>query len=77
MNSNTNAQYGGDLEGGGRRRQLRRDADAAWIGGVAAGLANYLGIDAAIVRALFVASLLLPGPQVLLYVILWIVIPRR
>jgi phage shock protein C len=27
------------------------------------------------VRALFVVSILLPGPQVVLYVVLWIVIP--
>ena len=28
-----------------------------------------------VVRALFVASLLLPGPQVLIYLILWLVMP--
>ena len=43
---------------------------------MAGGLANYFGLDPALVRVLFVASLLLPGPQVLIYVILWFVMPN-
>ncbi len=46
-----------------------------WIGGVCGGIAEYTGLDATLVRVLFVASLLLPGPQVLLYVLLWFVMP--
>lgn len=55
-------------------KRLTRSEDK-WIGGVCAGLARYFGLDPAIVRVLFVASMLLPGPQVLIYVILWFVMP--
>ncbi len=55
-------------------RRLARSSDR-WVGGVCGGLARYFGVDPALVRVLFVASLLLPGPQLLLYVILWFVIP--
>ena len=57
----------------GAKRLVR--SDDRWIGGVAGGVANYFGVDPTLVRILFVASLLLPGPQVLLYLILWLVSP--
>lgn len=56
-------------------KRLVRSQDR-WIGGVAGGVADYFGIDPMVVRALFVASLLLPGPQVLIYLILWLVMPN-
>ena len=55
-------------------KRLTRSQDR-WIGGVCGGIAEYTGLDAVLVRILFVASLLLPGPQVLLYVLLWFVMP--
>ncbi|MGN0100261.1 PspC domain-containing protein [Dietzia sp. CH92] len=55
-------------------KRLTRSEDR-WIGGVAGGLADYFGLDPALVRVLFVASMLLPGPQLLIYVILWFVMP--
>lgn len=58
------------------QRRLTRSRDDAWLGGICGGLATRYGWDPALVRALFVASILLPGPQVLLYLLLWIVIPR-
>ena len=45
------------------------------IAGVCAGLAQRFGWDTTIVRLLFVLSILLPGPQVIIYLIMWIVIP--
>lgn len=59
------------------RRRLMRNTSDRWIAGVCSGLADYFGVDATLVRILFVASILLPGPQVLLYLVLWLVIPRR
>lgn len=56
------------------RKRLVRSEDR-WLGGVAGGIADYVGVDPMIVRVLFIASCLLPGPQVLLYVILWFVVP--
>jgi phage shock protein PspC (stress-responsive transcriptional regulator) len=47
------------------------------IAGVAAGLADRFGMSAQTIRIIFVVSMLLPGPQVLLYVALWVVIPEE
>ncbi len=58
-------------------RRLRRSTTQKWFGGVCGGIAEYFGLNAALFRALFVVSIVLPGPQVLIYLALWIVIPRR
>jgi len=47
------------------------------IAGVCAALANRFGLSPFLVRVIFVASLLLPGPQVLLYVVLWVLFPKE
>ena len=47
------------------------------IAGVCAGIARRFGMSPTGVRALFVISLLLPGPQILLYLALWIVMPQE
>ena len=47
------------------------------IGGVCAALAERFGTSPSVVRILFIASCLLPGPQVLLYVALWIILPSE
>ncbi|MEA2380117.1 MAG: hypothetical protein QOH72_88 [Solirubrobacteraceae bacterium] len=46
------------------------------LGGVCAGIARRFGWSPWLVRLAFVASCLLPGPQILLYVALWILIPK-
>ncbi len=45
------------------------------IAGVCAGLAQRFGLPVNVVRLLFVLSCLLPGPQFLVYVVLWVVMP--
>jgi phage shock protein C len=55
--------------------ELRRPRTGRVIGGVCAALARRFGWDVTLVRVLTVASLLLPGPQLIIYVIAWIVIP--
>ena len=47
------------------------------IGGVCAGLARRFDLSPTLVRVLFVVSCLLPGPQILLYIALWIVVPSE
>ena len=47
------------------------------LAGVCAGLARRLGLPPAVVRAAFLLSLLLPGPQVLAYLALWVLMPRE
>ena len=57
-------------------RRLRRSRTHSWVGGVCGGIAERFGMSAGLVRLLFVLSIVLPGPQVLVYLALWIVIPR-
>jgi len=45
------------------------------VAGVCAALARRFDMSPTIVRLLFLLSMLLPGPQILAYVVLWIVIP--
>ncbi len=49
------------------------------IGGVAAGLADYFDVDVVLIRVLFVLAIFIPVPthMVLLYIILWIVMPKQ
>lgn len=57
------------------RRKLYRDPDDVIIAGVASGLAAYLGIETAIVRLLFFFTMFLGGTGVIIYFILWIILP--
>lgn len=59
-------------------KRLERYLDEAQIGGVAAGLAHYFDIDRTLIRVLFVAGIFVPSaPTLILYIILWIVLPER
>jgi phage shock protein C len=62
--------------GGMASSALVRPARGRMIAGVCAGLARRFGMKPWQVRALFVLSCLLPGPQILLYLGLWIVMPK-
>lgn len=46
-----------------------------WIAGVCSGLAQRFGMKPNTVRLLFVLSCLLPGPQFVIYIALWILLP--
>ena len=54
---------------------LTRPRDNRMIAGVCSGIARRFGIDPTIVRLAFVASLLLPGPQFLIYIAAWVLMP--
>lgn len=56
--------------------RLARSRDG-WIGGVCAGIAHRFGWSPGMVRLAFVLSCALPGPQFLLYLALWIFIPKE
>ena len=57
--------------------KLVRPKNGIIIAGVCAALAERFGISANVVRLIAVLSILLPGPQVLAYIILWILIPKE
>jgi phage shock protein PspC (stress-responsive transcriptional regulator) len=56
---------------------LVRRQEGRWIAGVCAGIADRFGLSRGLVRVLFVLSLILPGPQILAYVLLWVLIPSE
>ncbi len=56
-------------------KQLYRSRTQKVLGGVAGGLAEYFNIDVILMRLLFVAIVLAGGSGILLYIILWIVVP--
>lgn len=57
--------------------QLQRPAQGRILAGVCAALARRFGWNVTVVRLLSVLSILLPGPQVIAYLVCWIVIPAE
>jgi phage shock protein PspC (stress-responsive transcriptional regulator) len=47
------------------------------IAGVCAALGHRFGLSPNVVRIIFVASCLLPGPQFLIYIAGWLLIPQE
>jgi phage shock protein PspC (stress-responsive transcriptional regulator) len=56
-------------------RRLARDTRNKVIAGVCAGLARQFGLSRTGLRVAFVVSCVLPGPQFLVYLVLWVVMP--
>ncbi len=56
---------------------LARPRSGRVIAGVCGGLARRFGLAPWQVRLMFVVSCLLPGPQILLYIALWIIVPAE
>jgi phage shock protein PspC (stress-responsive transcriptional regulator) len=52
-------------------------SDDHWFGGVAGGLAERLGVDALVVRGIFVVTVLLGGVGLLAYGLGWLLLPDR
>ena len=57
------------------RYPLRRDTSHKMIAGVCAGIARRYGLSRSGLRLAFVISCVLPGPQILAYLLLWVLIP--
>lgn len=58
-------------------RSLSRPRTNRVLAGVCAGLARRFDLSPTVVRIIFIASCLLPGPQVLVYLALWIAMPSE
>jgi phage shock protein PspC (stress-responsive transcriptional regulator) len=56
--------------------ELVRPRQGRLVAGVCAGIARRFGWSTGTVRLVFVLSCLLPGPQVLVYLILWVLMPQ-
>jgi phage shock protein PspC (stress-responsive transcriptional regulator) len=57
-------------------RRLARDTRHKMIAGVCAGIARRYGLSTGGLRLAFVVSCVLPGPQFIAYLVLWVVMPR-
>lgn len=60
-----------------QRRLLRRSRSDRILGGVCAGLAQYFGTDPLLIRLVFVVITLAQGAGILIYVLLWILMPEE
>lgn len=56
---------------------LARSRNNKVIAGVCAGIARRFNMSPTTVRLIFVLSCLLPGPQILIYVAGWILMPQE
>lgn len=60
------------------RAGLVRSTDRAVLAGVCAGIGRRLGLSPWVTRALFVLSMIvLPGSQIIIYPVLWFVMPSE
>lgn len=61
----------------GTRRRLYRSRRHRIVAGVCGGIADYFGVSPTMVRLLTLLSFLLPGTQIIAYIILWIIVPNE
>ena len=58
------------------RKRLVRSTNDRKIAGICAGVADYFDLDTTLVRVLWLLATLVPGPNILAYIILWIAVPE-
>ena len=58
-------------------KRLYRSETNRKVAGVAGGLADYFQVDPTLVRLLFVILTFAGGPGLILYIVLWVVIPEE
>ena len=59
------------------RKKILRSIDDYMVAGVCGGLADYFNIDSSLIRIIFILLILCGGGGVLIYFILWLVIPKE
>ena len=58
-------------------RKLYRSRYNRQIAGVCGGLAEYFNMDATLLRVLFIVLAVLGGSGIVLYLAMWIIVPRE
>lgn len=58
-------------------KKLRRTRDGKMLGGVCSGAAQYLGVDANIIRLGLAVFTIFGGAGIALYAIAWVIIPEE
>lgn len=56
-------------------KKLTKSRDDSVIAGVAGGLAEYFNVDSTLVRLLFVVFAMAGGPGLMVYILLWLIMP--
>jgi len=58
-------------------RKLYRSKNDRKLSGVCGGLGEYTGIDANVVRVLFIVLAVLGGAGLIIYLAMWIIVPQE
>jgi phage shock protein C len=58
-------------------RKLYRSRTNRQVAGVCGGLAQYFNLDATLIRILFVVLAVLGGSGIILYLAMWIIVPKE
>jgi len=58
-------------------KRLTRSKTDRRLGGVCGGLGQYFGVDPTLIRLVFALSFVFAGTGLLVYLILWIVVPEE
>lgn len=58
-------------------KKLYRNENDAVLGGVCNGLADYFEVDVTLIRVIFLVLGLFGGSGILIYLILWLVVPKK
>lgn len=70
------SHFHSENEAQGTKKRLMRDPDVRILGGVAGGIAAYMGWDVTAVRLAMILLLFVPyAPIIVIYIILWLVMP--
>ena len=57
-------------------KKLLRSRNNKMVGGVCAGVAEYLGTDPTLIRLLWACTIIFAGAGLLAYIICWLIIPQ-
>ena len=57
--------------------KLYRSRFNRYIAGVCGGIGEYFEIDAMVVRMLFLFALMIGGSAILVYLVMWVVVPEE
>jgi phage shock protein C len=57
------------------KKRLYRSRSERWLAGVCGGIGDYFNTDPTVIRVIFILAALILGGGVLIYLILWLLIP--
>lgn len=60
-----------------KTNKLYRSTTDVIFGGVAGGLADYVNLDSALIRIIFIFLTLAGGSGIILYLIMWLIVPKK